>query len=231
MQLYQPESGYCYNSDSLFLYNFIDKLKPKGRVLEVGPGCGVIGLLVARDNHRVELEAIEKQEAFVQYASKNAEINHIEYKITQGDFLEYEVQQEYDYIISNPPFYHEGVSKSENIMRHTARYNVHLPLKPFFKKVDKLLKPQGHFVFCYEPSQFALICETLSLTKLRIIDVQFVHPKHDRKASLVMIHARKNSKSLLTMQEPFFSFNGDDFSPQAQAVYSKARTNSIKCQL
>ncbi len=231
MQLYQPESGYCYNSDSLFLYDFIDKLQPKGKVLEVGPGCGVIGLLVARDNHRVSLEAIEKQEAFVQYAQKNAEVNKIEYKITQGDFLEYTPDKEYEYIISNPPFYHEGVSKSENVMRHTARYNIHLPLEPFFKKVDALLKPQGHFVFCYEPSQFALISNALAMTKLRIIDVQFVHSKRTRKASLVMIHARKNSKSLLTIMEPFFSFDGDAFSDQAKAVYTKSRTNSIKCQL
>jgi len=52
MLLYQPESGYCYNSDSIFLYDFIDSFKPKGRVLDVGAGCGVLGLLVARDNKK-----------------------------------------------------------------------------------------------------------------------------------------------------------------------------------
>ena len=50
MLLYQPESGYCYNSDSMFLYDFVSSFKPKGEVLDVGAGCGIVGLLVARDN-------------------------------------------------------------------------------------------------------------------------------------------------------------------------------------
>jgi len=77
MLLYQPESGYCYNSDSIFLYDFIDSFKPKGRVLDVGAGCGVLGLLVARDNKKVKLEAVEKQEPFIHYAQTNARVNKI----------------------------------------------------------------------------------------------------------------------------------------------------------
>ena len=53
MVLYQPESGYCYNSDSLFLYDFVNKLNPKGDMLDVGAGCGIVGLLCARDNKKV----------------------------------------------------------------------------------------------------------------------------------------------------------------------------------
>ena len=65
MLLYQPESGYCYNSDSIFLYDFINSFKPKGKILDVGAGCGIIGLLVARDNKKVALDAVEKQAAFI----------------------------------------------------------------------------------------------------------------------------------------------------------------------
>jgi len=77
MLLYQPESGYCYNSDSLFLYNFINSLKPKGKVLDVGAGCGVVGLLIARDNPKVQLEAVEPQAAFIHYARTNARVNKL----------------------------------------------------------------------------------------------------------------------------------------------------------
>ena len=53
MLLYQPESGYCYNSDSVFLSDFIISFKPRGRMLDVGAGCGIVGLLVARDTNKV----------------------------------------------------------------------------------------------------------------------------------------------------------------------------------
>ncbi|MEJ2469363.1 MAG: methyltransferase, partial [Campylobacterales bacterium] len=46
MLLYQPSEGYCYNSDSIFLYDFVSSFKPRGRMLDVGAGCGVVGLLV-----------------------------------------------------------------------------------------------------------------------------------------------------------------------------------------
>lgn len=231
MQLYQPLDGYRYNSDSIFLYGFIKQFEPRGRMLDVGAGSGVLGLLVARDNPKVRLEAVEKQDAFVEYASRNAKVNEIEYKIYHCDFLDFDAEGSYEYIISNPPFYHEGASRSGDDMIATARSNTSLPMKGFFKKVATLLKPKGHFIFCYDPQQFALICATLESVKLRVVDVQFVHSKRDRNAILVMLHVRKNSKSLMKTWAPFFSFDGDEFSQEAQALYTKARTHSIKCHL
>ena len=231
MLLYQPELGYCYNSDSIFLYDFISSFQPKGKVLDVGAGCGVIGLLVARDNEKVELEAVEKQDAFVHYAKTNARVNKIEYKMHETNFLELKEDVKYDYIISNPPFYHDGVTKSDNEMLFNARYNVNLPIKEFFKKVSRLLKPKAHFIFCYDASQFGLICAELQMVKLRIEDVQFVHPKIDKKASLVMVHARNSSKALMKVWPPFISFDGSEFSSKAQSIYKKASTQSIKCQI
>ncbi len=231
MLLYQPELGYCYNSDSLFLYDFICHFKPNGRVLDVGAGCGIVGHLVARDNPKVVLEAVEKQDAFIEYAKHNARVNKIDYTLHKGNFLELDFEEKYDYIISNPPFYPEGVTKSDNEMLFNARYNINLPLNVFFKKVSQILKPQSHFIFCYDASQFALVCSELQKNKMRVVDVVFVHPKADREASLVMVHARNGSKSLMRVWSPFISFDGDVASKKAQDIYKRANTWSIKCQL
>ncbi|MDQ7045628.1 MAG: methyltransferase [Sulfurimonas sp.] len=231
MLLYQPESGYCYNSDSVFLYDFISSFKPKGRVLDVGAGCAIVGLLVARDNPKIHLEAVEKQEAFIEYAQHNADVNKIDYKLHKGDFLELEFEDKYDYIISNPPFYPEGAKKSENEMLFNARYNTNLALDDFFKKVSRILKPHSHFIFCYDASQFGLVCVALEKVKMRVVDVQFVHPRLIKPASLVMIHARNGSKSLMKVWNPLINFNGDELTQEAKDVYKKANTQSIKCQL
>ncbi len=231
MLLYQPESGYCYNSDSIFLYDFINFFKPKGDVLDVGAGCGIVGLLVARDNEKVRLEAVEKQAAFREYNKINARVNNIPLRLHEGDFLELESGKKYDYIISNPPFYPAGVQKSEDEMLFHARYNINLPLEAFFKKVSQLLKPQSHFIFCYDATQFGLICEELAKVKMRVVDVQFVHPKSERTASLVMVHARNGSKSMMKVWPPFISFEGSKPSKKVQELYKKANTQSIKCQI
>jgi tRNA1(Val) A37 N6-methylase TrmN6 len=231
MLFYQPESGYCYNSDSLFLYNFISSFKPRGKMLDVGSGCGIIGLLCARDNENIELEAVEKQKIFVEFSQINARVNKINYNLYECDFLDLSEDEKYDYIVSNPPFYPDGVTKSENEILKNARYNSNLPLKYFFKKVSQLLNPHSHFIFCYDPSQFGEICNELANVKMKIVDVQFVHSKIDRVASLVMIHARNGSKSLMKVWEPFISFEGNNISQKAQLIYKKAKTQSIKCQL
>ncbi len=231
MTLYQPESGYAYNSDSLFLYDFIDSFNPRGRVLDVGAGCGIVGLLVARDNKKVTLEAVEKYAPFVAYAKKNAQENEIEYKLHEENFLEFEVQEKYDYIISNPPFYPEGVRQSEDEMLRSARYNTNLPLDAFFKQVSRLLKPHSHFIFCYDPSVFAEICVALKKVKMRVVDVQFVHPGEKKNASLVLIHARNGSKSMMQTHPPVIVMQGLETSAEAKKVYEKSNTQSIKCQL
>ncbi len=229
MQLYQKSDGYCYNSDSIFLYGFISHFTPKGRVLDVGAGCGVVGLLVARDHPKVALEMIELQSASAFLARKNAEVNGIDTTVHEGDLLTFEDAQGFDYIVSNPPFYHEGAVLSQNGSIACARSGASLPLEPFVHKIAALLRPRGHFLFCYEPQQFALLCGALERAKLRVVDVQFVHSKPQRGATLVMVHARKNARALLKVWPPFFAFEVDDFSEEARALYQKARTHSIKC--
>jgi len=231
MLLYQPESGYRYNSDSLFLYDFINSFKPKGRVLDVGAGSGIVGLLVARDNKKVSLEAVERQKDFIFYATTNARVNGIEYKMHEGNFLELNDTQKYDFIISNPPFYHEGAQKSKDEMLSIARYNHNLPIASFFKQVSRLLKPHSHFVFCYDATQFGIICAELERVKLRVVDVQFVHSKVDKPASLVLIHARNGSKSMMKVLSPLINFEDDKLSKKAQNIYANAKTQSIKCQI
>ena len=231
MLLYQPESGYCYNSDSLFLYDFIDNFNPRGDMLDVGAGCGIVGLLVARDNKKINIEAIEKQELFVSYATNNAKVNNIDYKIYLGDVLTHQFEKKYDYIVSNPPFYHSKSTKSEDEMLFNARYNINLPISDFFKRVSQLLKPKSHFIFCYDAIYFAEICAELARVKMKVVNVQFVHPKIDRVASLVLVHARNGSNSLMKIYEPFISFDGDKISKKVQSIYKKANTQSIKCQI
>jgi len=231
MLLYQPDEGYCYNSDSILLYGFISLFFPKGRMLDVGAGCGIVGLLIARDFPGVELEAVEKQDVYAQFARRNAQVNGIEYTLYEGDFLEHGPHGSYDWIVSNPPFYHEGVSRSVHPMLHQARYNVHLPIGAFIAKISKLLKSDGEAAICYDARQFVQLCAACESSGLRVVDVQFVHSKEDRPSTLVMLHLKKNSRSLLNVLSPLITLEGERYSPAVQAIYDKAKAHSIKCPI
>ena len=225
MILHQPKNGYCYNSDTLFLYDFISNFPIKKNVLEVGGGCGVLGLLLARD-FKINLTIIEIQKIMSNFIEKNSKINGIEVELINDNFLEYEFNKRFDYIVSNPPFYN-STKQSDNEIIKIARYDENLPMKEFFEKVNSILTEQGEFIFCYEASRFDEIVKILP-KPLKIIDVKFVYPKKGKFANLVMIRSKRHAKSMIKFHTPIFNFNGSDFSEEAKKVYKKANTKSVK---
>ena len=204
----------------MFLYDFISSYSPKGRLLDVGCGVGVIGLLLARD-FNIDLRMVEKQDVMAELAQRNIKVNKIDAELVKSDFLEFNATKSFDFIVSNPPFYHPDVIQSQNSHINACRYNTHLPIEPFFKKVASLLSPRGHFIFCYDASQLPQLLESLNKASLRAEELRMVHPKIDRVAKLVMIHARKNSKARLKVLPPFIVFKGENYSTEHKRYLKK----------
>ena len=228
MFLYQPTSGYCYNSDSIFLYDFISRFNPKGSLLDVGCGVGIISLLLSRD-FNIETTIIDKQEKMLSYAKHNYAINNLEVKSHLGDFTQFKTAEKFDTIISNPPFYDSRVTQSENTHLNIARYAHHLPIEDFIAKVKKLLNPRGYFIFCYDAKQVDLLVYHLTKHGINPETIQFVHSKLDRESKLVMIAARMGSKSMMQVLPPFVVLDDNSvYRPNAQKAFDRANTNSIK---
>jgi tRNA1Val (adenine37-N6)-methyltransferase len=228
MFLYQAPQGYCYNSDSIFLVDFIRRFEPKGRLLDVGCGVGIISLLLGRD-YPVEVHLSEKQPKMLEYALHNFAINGIGAQAYPGDFLEAEITERFDLIVSNPPFYDPRVTQSEEESLNIARYAHHLPLEPFVGKVKRLLEPRGRFILCYDAKQSDRLLSALREAKLTPECVRFVHPKLDREAKIVMVQARAASKSLCRVLPPLVVFDASgSYTPEAARAFERAATHSIK---
>ena len=231
MTLHQPTSGYCYNSDSIFLYDFVSKHKPKGQLLDVGCGVGVISLLLSRD-FDIQTSIIDKQESMLKYAQHNYKLNNINVQSYLGDFLEFKTEKKFDYIISNPPFYDEAVVQSEDMHLNIARYAQHLPIEDFIAKTKKLLKPRGYFIFCYDAKQVDILLQQLRVYGINPEKIQFVHSKLDRESKLVMISARVGSKSMIQVLPPYVVYDdNNEYMPKVQEVFIRANTKSIKGDL
>ncbi len=237
MVLYQPINGYCYNSDTHFLYNFIyENLKKykniKGELLDIGSGSGILGLLLAREYTNLNLNQCEIQEVFQFFSTKNAQTNKLESTLYKGSFEKVEFDKKFDICVSNPPFYHSDVIKSENENLRIARYNDSLPLEQFIKKVSSVLTSEGKFFFCYDVKQINEILILLNKYKFNLEALQFVHPKLSKDATLILVYAKKNSKSLTKIFNPLIVFeNNNDFTQEVQNIYEKSSTYSIKVNI
>ena len=228
MFLYQPTKGYIYNSDSIFLYDFISTFKPKGELLDVGCGVGIISLLLTRD-FNIRSSIIDKQKNMLQYAKYNYKINSLEADSYLGDFIDIDIENRFDFIVSNPPFYSSSVTQSRNIELNIARYAHHLPIEGFIKKVKEILKPRGRFIFCYDAKQIDILLYNLIKYKINPEVLRFVHSKVDRASKLVMIMARANSKSMMKIEPPLIVFDSNSsYTKEAKGAFSRASTYNIK---
>ncbi len=227
MLLYQPEKGYRVNSDSIFLLDFIRRFRPKGKLLDVGAGVGILSLVLARD-FPVNVTLSEKRGEALAYARHNFSVNSLAVEAVEGDFLEASFEGGYDFIVSNPPFYDPRVTQSEDPGLNAARYAQHLPLEAFVAKVRRLLKPRGRFILCYDARQSDRLLRSLAAEKFQAEELRYVHPKIDREAKIVMVAARLHSRSLCRVLPPLIVFDEENrYRPEAEEAFRLAGTHLV----
>lgn len=192
----------------------------------MGSGSGVLGLLLTH-NFTLNLTQIDIQEINQEINIINARVNNITSNVICDDFLEFETDEKFDFIVSNPPFYNSSW-KSENEHIKISRYEDNLPLQGFIKKVNKLLTPKGEFIFCYDAREFDKIVLLCSEFKLKIVNVRFVHSKIDNISKLVFIRAKKSSKSPICIESPLIVNVDGNFSDEIKSIYKKVNLHSIK---
>jgi len=97
----------------------------------------------------------------------------------------------------------------------------------FFNKVNSVLAERGEFIFCYDAKRIDDII--LKMPKpLKITDMRFMHPRLNKKATLILIRAKRHAKSMVTVHPPLIGFEGENYSKEAAEIYKKAATKSVK---
>ena len=154
----------------------IDK-KPS-TVLDIGAGTGVLSLMLAQRSLADNIEALEIEEDAHEQCVSNFENSPWAdrlfcYHAGLDEFVE-EIEEPYDLIISNPPFYSEAVS-SGNSSRDTARQNQSLPFDELLEGVSKLLSQEGLFAVIIphkEELVFIKLASSFGLYPTRILRVK-----------------------------------------------------------
>ena len=230
MIFYQPLDGYSYNSDTLILYDFIKSFKPRGRVLEVGSGCGILGLLLLRDFNFI-LDMLDKQEIFSFLSLKNAQVNGLNATVYNEDFIYFKPKYSYDFLISNPPYYDTGAKEGDNICLNIARNAKYLDIYNFVKNVKFSLNRNGKFIFCYDSKQILKILSVLAKFSFNLEYLRLVHYKEERESSLMLICAGLNSKLQTKVLKPFIAYKNGLISEELKRIYEDSDSYSIKCSI
>ncbi len=117
-------------------------------ILDVGTGTGLIALQLAQRSSAEAIDAIELDDLAFEQCVENFESSPWADRLFcyHAGFKEFvqEMDEGYDLIVSNPPFYSETVS-SRSKSRDSARQNRSLPFNDLLHGVSKLLSARGSF--------------------------------------------------------------------------------------
>lgn len=159
-------------------------------VLDIGAGTGILSLMLAQRSNAEQIDAIEIDGDAYEQCVQNFEASPWGDKLFcfhagLDEFVD-EPEDEYDLIISNPPFYTDDY-KSDNSSRDLARFEDALPFEELIEAAALLLSDNGIFsvIIPYkEEERFVSMCKELDLFPLKITRVKGT-PTSEIKRSLL----------------------------------------------
>jgi len=159
-------------------------------ILDIGAGTGILSLMLAQRSNASQIDAIEIDGDAYEQCVENFESSPwgdrlFCFHAGLDEFLE-EPEDEYDLIISNPPFYTEDY-KTENEQRDLARFSDALPFEDLVEAAHLLLSENGIFAVIIpfkEEEKFITLAKDFELHPFKITRVKGT-PTTEIKRSLL----------------------------------------------
>lgn len=169
-----------------------------GNILDIGSGTGIIALQMAQRSNAQTIDAIEIDENAYEQCVENFENapwadRLFCYHASIQEFAS-EIEETYDLIISNPPFYTDDY-RSNDQARDRARFTDTLPFEHLIVCAAHLLSDEGIFAIIIpkkEEAHITFLAEKSGLYTHRVCHVQG-NPNSEAKRSLMEFGFQKKN--------------------------------------
>ena len=141
----QSRSSMKVGTDAMILGSLID-VEGHTNALDVGTGTGVLSLMITQRNPIINCVGIDLDKESIEEARTNfsESIWSDRLSVVSGDFLKANFEQNFNLIISNPPYY-TSTLENDNARKAQARHVSSLPIDQFVSKATELLTREGKF--------------------------------------------------------------------------------------
>jgi tRNA1Val (adenine37-N6)-methyltransferase len=177
----QDQCAMKVGTDSVLLGAWCPIDNKPNSILDVGAGTGVLSLMLAQRIDAYQIDAIEIDENAYEQCVSNFENSPWSDRLFcfHAGLDEYvdEPEDEYDIIISNPPFYSENY-KTANEKRDLARFQEAMPFEDLVEAADLLLSENGIFAVIIpykEEERFMDLCAAVELFPIKVTRVKGAH--------------------------------------------------------
>ena len=234
LKIIQNTKAFCYGVDSVLLSDFAKNIKDGSKVLDLGAGNGILGLLLCGKADLKNIVGIEIQDDVCEMANRSVELNNLQdkFKMINGDIKNIEklIEKEtFDVVVSNPPYKrtNSGVineSKTKLIARHEILCN----LEDVIKATFFALKEKGTLYIIHRPERVVDLLETMRKYRIEPKNIRFIQPKQSKKPTMVMVKGTKYGNCFVEVEKPLIVYNEDGtYTDEINQIYGIRKKESI----
>ena len=193
--------GFPLSTDSVALSGFV-RLPRQAQVLDLGSGCGTLGMLLcARDSsccvtgieidpnaHQTALENAGRNAITTRLGSICADVRSLASLVQPGSF---------HVCVSNPPYFSAGPASRTTIARRTDC----LSTEELFRSAAWALRYGGDFFLVHRPEKLSELCAAGAKFQLEPKRLCLLRHREDGPVALILLQCRKGGKPGLSWEE------------------------------
>jgi tRNA1(Val) A37 N6-methylase TrmN6 len=207
------------STDTMVLAAFL-RLPKNARVLDLGSGCGTLGLLVCAVSPGSTVTGIELDEKAHLGALENIARNDLQSRMDSicADLrqLPREFAGRFDCCVSNPPYFSGGPASGRTPL---ARREDCCTPADLFTAAAKALKYGGDFFLVHKPERLAELIARGSERNLEAKRLLLLRHKQDGPIALICLQFRKGGKPGLLIEENCLFGTNNEPTAFYQSVY------------
>jgi tRNA1(Val) A37 N6-methylase TrmN6 len=188
------------STDSMLLSHFV-QLGKAANVLDLGAGCGTLGILLCARDEFCRVTGVELSQQAHLAAEDNIQRNHLQDRMVSicADLRDVSLPMgAFSVCVSNPPYFSSGPASKENPL---ARREDTCSPAQLFAAASKALKYGGDFFLVHKPERLAEIFSAACVHKLEPKRLCLLRHKETGPVSLLLIQCRKGGKPGLKWEE------------------------------
>lgn len=229
LKIIQNTKDFCFGIDSVILSDFAKNIKKGSKVVDLGTGTGIIGLLLCKKTEIKEIVGVEIQKEVAEMANRSIKLNKLEdkfkilntdiNKIFEDKLLE---KNKFDVVVMNPPYKEKGTGKINEVdSKIISRHEVKATLSDFIKMASNLLKDKGEIYIVHKPERMPDIIQKMRENKIEPKEIKTVYSNKKTEASLILIKGIKGAKKFFKILEPLYIYeeNGE-YTKEIKEIYN-----------
>lgn len=224
----RQETGFRLGTDSVLLADFIS-LPRHARIVDLGSGCGNLGVLLCARDRECCVTGLELRETAHAVALENIAANGLQKRMQAmlADVRQIRTllpANSADCVISNPPYFAAGSGKLSATAAQ-ARAEETLPLEELCQAAAWMLPTGGRFALVHRPERLCDLFCALRGSGLEPKRIRFVRHRVDSPISLVLLEARRGGRPGLQYLPDLIQFHSDGTETEAyRAAYHRGET-------